>query len=227
MAQSKTKEEIRQENIESGVSKVEEIYNKYKKVIWGVLAGIVAVVGVYILIHQFVYLPKCAEAQQQAYPAEQSFMAGDWQTALNGDGNAMGFADIIDEYGTKSGKDVYLYAGICSLQMGNYEEAVSYLKKYDGKDDILKARAQACLGDAYAGLEEYGKAVSCFKKAAAVKDNVYAAGYLMKEALVYEKLGQNDKALACYETIKDKYPQSYEGFSIDKYIARIKAAAEE
>lgn len=226
MAQSKTKEEIRQENIESSVSKVEEIYNKYKKTVWCVLAGIVVLVGIIIAFQQLIYIPKCAEAQQQAYPAEQSFAAGDFETALNGDGNVMGFADIIDEYGTKSGKDVYLYAGICELQKGEYAEAVSYLKKYNGKDDILKARGLACLGDAYVGLEEYDKAIACFKKAVAVKDNVYAAGYLMKEAITYEKLGDNAKALKCYESIKDKYPQSYEGFTIDKYISRIKATEE-
>ena len=50
---------------------------------------------------------------------------------------------------------------------------------------------------------------------------MYAAGYLLKAGVTAEKLGQNEKALAFYETIKDKYPQSMEGYDIDKYIGRI------
>ena len=33
-------------------------------------------------------------------------------------------------------------------------------------------------------------------------------------------MGNKDKALECYKTIKDKYPQSMEGYDIDKYITR-------
>ena len=50
---------------------------------------------------------------------------------------------------------------------------------------------------------------------------MYAAGYLLKAGMVAEKLGENEKALACYETIKDQYPQSMEAYEIDKYIGRI------
>ena len=101
---------------------------------------------------------------------------------------------------------------------------MDYLKKYKGKDPILAARAQACLGDALAGLERYEEAAAQFEKAAGVSDNMFAAGYLLKAAVTYEELGANDNALALYETIKDKYPQSMEAYDIDKYINRIKIA---
>ena len=41
--------------------------------------------------------------------------------------------------------------------------------------------------------------------------------------MAYEELGNNDKALACYNRIKDQYPQSVEGYDIDKYISRIES----
>ena len=53
---------------------------------------------------------------------------------------------------------------------------------------------------------------------------MFAAEYLLKAAVACEELGNNDKALKLYETIKDKYPQSVEGYEIDKYINRIKIA---
>ena len=44
---------------------------------------------------------------------------------------------------------------------------------------------------------------------------------LVKAGMVAEKLGENAKALGFYETIQNKYPQSIEGYEIDKYISRV------
>ena len=217
----KDKEAQRQENIEQTVSATEQFYNENKKLIWSIVAAIL-VIGLGILAYnKFIFQPRCVEAMQQAYPAEMSFQNAEYDLALNGDGNNLGFADIIDEYGTKAGKAVYMYAGICELELGNYEEALSYLKKYKGKEPILAARARACEGDAYVALGDYAAAVRSYKAAVAVADNVFAAGYLLKEGSAYEALGQNAEALACYKTIEDKYPQSLEAYDIAKNIARV------
>ena len=141
----KTQKEVRNENIEATVSKTEQFFNENQKTIWGVLAAIL-VVGLAILAYgKFVYSPKCAEAMAAMYPAEASFQAGEFELALSGDGNVPGFEQVIEEYGAKAGKSVYMYAGICELQLGNFESALSYLKKYKGRDAILAARAIACL----------------------------------------------------------------------------------
>ena len=50
---------------------------------------------------------------------------------------------------------------------------------------------------------------------------MFSASYLLKAGITYEELGNNDKALACYKRIKDTWPQSVEGYDIDKYISRI------
>ena len=223
MAQKKVndKEAQRQENIEQTVSAAEQFYNDNKKLILGIVAAVL-VIGLCVLAYnKFVFQPKCVEAMQQCYPAEMSFQEGEYELALNGDGNNLGFADIISEYGTKAGKAVYLYAGICELQLGNNEEALSYLKKYNGKEPILAARARACEGDAYVALGDYAAAVRSYKAAVAVADNVFAAGYLLKEGSAYEALGQKAEALACYKTIETDYPQSLEAYEIAKNIARV------
>ncbi len=217
----KDKEAQRQENIEQTVSATEQFYNEHKKTIWIVVAAIL-VIGLGVLAYnKFIYQPKCAEAMQQTYPAEMNFQNGEYALALSGDGNNLGFEDIIAEYGTKSGKAVYLYAGICELQLGNYDEALAYLKKYKGKEPILAARAKACEGDAYVGLGDYAAAVRSYKAAADRADNVFAASYLVKEGTAHEALGQKAEALACYSAVKESYPQSIEAYDIDKYIARV------
>ena len=224
MAKSKSNAQDieRQEKITEQVSKTEKFYKENKKTIWGCVIAALVIALLVVAYRQFIYEPKAAEAQEQMFPAEALFQEGEFETALNGNDSNLGFAQIADEYGAKAGKAVYLYAGICELQLGNYEEAVSYLKKYNGKDAILASRALACIGDSYVGLEDYSSAVKYFEKAASKIDNIYAAEYLLKAGVVYEQLGDNAAALKCYETIKDQYPQSIEGYDIDKYISRIK-----
>ena len=70
-------------------------------------------------------------------------------------------------------------------------------------------------------VEKYNEAVSCFEKAAAKVDNMFAANYLLKAGVVYEEMGNTAKALEAYKKIREQYPQSLEGYDIDKYISRV------
>ncbi len=208
--------------VENPVSGFESFVKKYQNIIfWAIIAILVIIFGT-LAIQKWVVNPAREEARSQAFVAEQQFRAGDYETALNGDGNNLGFAQVIKQYGAKAGKAVYLYAGICDLNLGNNEEAVEYLKKYNGKDNILKAKALCCIGDAYANLDNNAKALEYFKKAAAVEDNIYRATYLFKAGIICEETGKEAEALKFYEEIKTKYPQSMEAYEIDKYISRIK-----
>ena len=216
--------EIKNENVEAvveAVSKTEKFFNENGKVLGIAAAAVVVAAAVIFCVNKFVFQPAQAEAQGQMAIAEEIFRAGEYELALNGDGNVLGFAQIIDEYGSKAGAAATFYAGVCELQLANWDLALEYLQAYKGKDAILKARAIACMGDAYVGLEEYTKALGCFEKAAAVVDNMFAAGYLLKAGVVAEKLGQNEKALAFYTQIQEQYPDSMEGYEIAKYIGRL------
>lgn len=216
--------EIKNENAEAvveAVSKTEQFFTQNGKLLSIITIAVLAVFAAIFCWHKFIHQPKVDEALGQMAYAEETFRAADYEAALNGDGNTLGFAQIIDEYGSKAGKAVYFYAGVCELQLGNFEQAIKYLEAYKGKDAILAARATACIGDAYIGLEDYEKALGYFVKAADKADNMYAAGYLLKAGITAEKLGDNDKALSFYKTIKDQYPQSMQGYDIDKYIGRV------
>lgn len=217
----KDKFEERQENIAQTVNRTSEFLEKNRKLIWGTVAAVLVIGFGVFAYHRFVYQNQVAEAMEQAFPAETLFRNGEYELALNGDGNNPGFAAIIDQYGNKAGKSMTLYAGICELQLGNFDSAISYLKQYKGKEPVLAARAKACEGDAYVGLEDYSSAISCYKAAVGMADNVFAATYLLKQGLACEALGNKADALECYKTIRDKYPQSIEAYDINKYIARV------
>ena len=221
MANKPTEQELRQQNIAEAVSKSELFFQKYGKIIYGCVAAILLIALAILAYNRFILQPQKEKAQAAMYVAEQRFAAGDFELALNGDDNDMGFEEIIDTYGVKGGKSVYMYAGACALQTGDFDKAIKYFKKYDGKEAILLSRAQAGIGDAYVGLEDYKNALAAYEKAAATIDNMFAAGYLLKAGQVAEELGDKEKALAFYNKIKDQYPQSAEASDIDKYITRI------
>lgn len=208
-------------NVEEALSKTEQFLTDNKKPLLYTGAAIVLVAVAIFAYHHLVSLPKQQEAMAQMFPAEQYFRADSFALALNGDGNTLGFKQIIEDYGTSAGEAVYFYAGICELQSGNYREALDYLKKYSVKDPIMSARALACIGDAYAGLSDFETAADYYKKAASTADNILAAAYLLKAGLIYEETGKPEDALKMYDEIKTKYPQSAEGYEINKYIARI------
>jgi len=216
--------EVKKENKESvatAVSSAEQFLNQYKKLIWGVIIALALIGGIGYVCYKFVYLPQKAEAQAQMFKAEASFAQGNYELALKGDGNVLGFEQIIDEYGAKAGKAVYLYAAACQIQLGGADEALTYLGKYSTDDQIMAGRAEALKGDAYCVKGENEKAAACFEKAASISDNVFSAEYLLKAGLAYEALGNNEKALQAYKTIKDQWSASFEGQQIDKYITRV------
>ena len=151
MAKEINEKERAKENtaaVVEAVSRTELFFNSNKTAIIAIIAVLIIAGAGFFLWHKFAYEPARAEAQEQMYPAENNFRNAEYELALNGDGNVLGFAQIIDEYGAKAGKSVYFYAGVCELQLGNYESAAEYLRKYSGKDRILAGRALSCLGDA-------------------------------------------------------------------------------
>lgn len=212
------------ENVVEALSKTQNFFeNNKKRIIYG-MGAVIVIAAAIILYHRFVQIPARNEAVAQTFVAEQNFRAENWEVALNGDGNNLGFKQLIEEYGTRGGEAVYFYAGACEMHLGNFQNAINYFEKYNGKDEIIAARALCCIGDAYSNLEQSEKAVSYYLKAAQRADNMLAANYLMKAATLYESMGNKAEALKNYKLIRDKYPQSPEAYEISKYISRIENA---
>ena len=220
---TKTEEEVRQQNVVEAVSKTEQFFKENGKIVYGCVIGVLVIALVALAYNRFILQPKKVQATNQMVRAEQWFQAGEYELALTGDDNDLGFEDIIKQYGSKAGEAVYLYAGIAKLQTGAPEEVIKYLKKYDGEDPILLGKAQACIGDAYADLENYSEAINWYKKAAKTSDNALAAGYLLKAGIAAEANGNEAQALSFYKEIKDQWGSAPEALEIDKYITRIES----
>ena len=164
------------------------------------------------------------KAQSQIFAAEQYFERDSFKLALNGDGNYLGFLDIINKYGpTKTANLAYYYAGISCRSLGQYKEAISYLKKFDAGDLIISPLALGAIGDCYVELNNLKEGVDYYEKAANYNDNDFSTPLFLKKAgIVYESMKNYSKALMAFEQIKEKYPKSTEARDIEKDIARTK-----
>ena len=200
------------------------VERNFKKLAY-TIGVILAVIIVSVLLHQYYVTPRNAAAADNIAVAEQLFLEGNYEKALNGDGTNAGFLQIIDEYGsTPSGNLARLYAGLCYVHTDKAEEAVKYLEDFDVCDDLMISNAAiAALGNCYAQLGQNDKAASTLLKAAKRADNnTLSPLFYLQAGQIFESLGKNSDALKCYETIKNNYPQSMQSNDIDKYIERIK-----
>ena len=224
---SKDKKHEGQDNfeaVENALSKTEQYIEDNRKSLTIIILVIALVVGAYLSYQRFYLAPQEIEAQAEMFMAERYFEQDSLFLALEGDGTFYGMLDIIDEFGaTKSANLAHYYTGISYLRLGQFEEAIEYLKQFDANDRLVSTVALGAIGDAYVELEEYNKGVAYYEKAIAKNSNeLTSAIYLKKAGYVYEEIGNYKKAVAAYETIKKDYPKSDEAREIDKYISAAK-----
>ncbi|MCJ7448155.1 MAG: tetratricopeptide repeat protein [Bacteroidales bacterium] len=210
-------------NVEQTLTKTEQFLEEnYKPLLIG-LGVIVALVGIFWLSR--IYLSKRNnEAQAQMYQAERYLEMDSLNLALYGDGNYLGFLDIANDYKfTRAGNLARYSAGVCYLHLGQFQDAIDFLDKYSKKDKVLGSLAIGATGDAYVELGDLDKGIEKYIEAADFAGNSFNTPlFLMKAGEIYELNGKFSEALEIYERIQNKYPESTEGASIEKYIARVK-----
>jgi tetratricopeptide (TPR) repeat protein len=221
MAKQDTKQgDERLENVEEALSKTELWIENNQKTLWTIL--IVLLVVAFGIFGVTKYMNKRnASASAQIFKAQQYFENEQYENALNGDGNNLGFLDIISDYGsTKTAKLAQYYAGISYMKQGQYSEAIEHLKKYTSNDQILAPMALGAIGDCYMEMGDNQNAVSYYAKAARKNPNDFTSPmFLVKEGMTYEIMGNYGKALEAYKLLKTDYPLSNEAFEISKSIS--------
>ena len=215
-------------NLGEVVTGAEHFIEKNSKWILICVGVIVAAVVLYFLLIKPALLNRERNAAADSFKAEFWFGQGDYEKALNGSDSLdiIGFADLAHENkGTKANNLAKYYAGICCLNLGQYDEALDYFKSYRGKDEFTKPINEMLKGDAEWELKNEAAALRHYEKAAKMcKDNfVVAPTALCKAGRVCLAMGDNAKALKFFKQIKSDYPESTEWTTIDKYIALAEA----
>lgn len=207
--------------IDDAIIGSENFLMKYRNFIFIALAVILVIVGGYFAYQRFYVQPQTKEAQAAMFKGEQYFQMGADSLALYGDGNGyMGFESIAKEYSaTKTGDLAKVYAGLSFAKLGNYEQALTYLQQFSGKDVMLSPAIESTIGDCLVNTGKTEDAVSHFVKAAKnANDILLSPIFYKKAALVYRDLGKYDDVIEMFTIIQNNYISSPEAMDADKYI---------
>jgi len=212
-------------DVQETISKAERYIEENKKSLSIIVGAVIVLVGGYFAWTKLYLAPLEEEARGQMFVAERYFEKDSLNKAINGDGQFFGFKDIIGNYGlTSSGNLAHMYLGLCYLHKGQFEDAVTELKEYDGDDMMLAPIAIGAIGDAYSELGKTDDAIGQYMKASGEnKNNFTTPIYLMKAATLYETQGKYKEAVKIYEQLKTDFPEAREGRDVEKYISRAKA----
>lgn len=203
--------------------RVQEKFEANKNTVYIVLGAIVVLVGAFWWYNSNKEA-KSLEASSLIWKQENNFGSNNFQAAIEGDQNNIGYSVIADEYsGTPAGEIAAYNMGVGYLNMGKFAEAIDALEGVSFSDELVGAIAKGALGDAYLEVQNVDKAISNYKSAISHSDNDFTAPiYLKKLALAQELAGDTEDAIESYETIKEKYPTSAEAQGIEKFINKLK-----
>lgn len=217
------------ENPDAIAEKVEGIEHWVEdnpKIVFGVLGALILAVGAFFGYRYYVGTQE-EIAQKEMFQAVHYFEADSLDLALKGDGNNLGFEQIIEDYGmTDAANLANYYAGAISLMQGKFQLAIFYFEDFSSDDILIQPRAYSLMGDAYMELKEYESAAKYYNKASNYKPNkFFTPTYLMKEALAYEKLDQKEKAVLVYQKIIDEFWDSGEYQNARKFKAKLETSS--
>lgn len=204
--------------------RVQDAWYRYGKYFAYGLALLLLLLGGYLVYQNYVVSPKQQKANDAMWKAEDYYRMDSARLALNGDGVNQGFLKIITRFdGTKAANLAKFYAGSCYLKLGDFNNAIKYLKDFSTDDKMVEVRATGLLGDAYAETGKKSDAATLYKKAGTLyeEDNFNSPEYLFRAGLLYQEMGKNKEAIEMFRIIKQKYLASQQGREIDKYLARL------
>jgi predicted negative regulator of RcsB-dependent stress response len=222
MSEIKTPAHLEEEK--NPIDQFQHFWDRFgKQAVYALLVIVLVVAGIFGY-KNLISEPNEKKATEAMFRAEEYYRMDSARLALNGDNINAGFLKVISKYGsTKAGKLASFYAGSCYLKLGDYNNAVKYLKDFSTSVEQLQVRDYGLLGDAYSELNKKEEAAEEYKKAGTYyeKDDLFSPEYLFRSGYLYESMGKTQDAITMYQLIKDKYPTSQRGYDIDKYLARL------
>jgi len=217
-------EQVITPEVNEALAKAEGVWKNVQKPILAVLVVALVIGGGYFGYREYIQKPKEEKAADAIFKVQQYFAIDSLNLVLNGDGQNKGALYVIKNYsGTKAANLAHYYAGVSYLKLGDFNNAVKYLKDFSTDAKQVQLLALGCLGDAYAELNKKEEAIEAYKKAASTfeADENNSSEYLFRAALLSETTGKTKEALSLYKELKEQFPKTEKGFQADKYINRL------
>lgn len=205
------KEDLEQDLLIEYSSRIMHFYNTNKAAVIGGSIGLVVAIG--LIVGYVIYSGNQEEeAANLLGIAEQELLQGNFEEALYGDEQefTLGFEQIANNYsGTSAGNLANYYAAITEYELGNFENALTFIQEYDVPEGILGVAPISMYANILVGLERYEEAADQYERAAEWDENNSTTPYnLYKAAEAYMEAGDTEQALAHIDTIIEEYPNS-------------------
>ncbi len=217
-----SKKEIKEDRLVTSYFEATTWYQNNKKVVNGVLTGIVVVA-----IVVFAYINNVSSNNQKATAELGKVLSyydqGRYDVAIAGNlqENVRGLQAIVDDYGsTKAGEFACFYLANAYFSEGEYEKALKYYLDVDVSDELISLSALSGAAACYEAQGNYEKAASTFEKAAfkSAKD-VNVPDNLFRAARNYLAAGDKEKAVELFKKLKKDHQTAAIARDVDRWIA--------
>ena len=214
------------EMLASAQTQGENFFEKNSKMVVVAIVVIFALAAAIFGYKKVIVEPRMTKAQEMLFEAQYQFESqnADFALALNGNENTPGFAQVVEQYGnTPAGNLARMYAAACSLRLGEFDQAQSYINSFKNvkgvPGEIINAMAAGIKGDIAVEKGDNATAAKLFEQAAKVSENVFTTPmYLRKAALAYAAMGNDAKAEELMKVINEQYPASYDAREAMKLV---------
>lgn len=217
------------------LDKAKNFWDANNKLITYVGSAIILVLAAFIIYRYMFLQPKIEKSNDIVFVTQKYF--SEFATAtdsakiqlatkvLNGDGVNAGALKIINNFsGTPAANLCQYYAGACYLSLGQYEKALTHLKKFDADGATqIESRHYGMMGDAASELKKNDDALNYYKKAANVntKDDFTSSEFLFRAATFALSVGKTKDAISLFKDLKEKYPLTEKASNADRYLAQL------
>ena len=191
--------------------------NKKLKMTTYIVGGILLLSILFFAYRQFIWKPANDDSKN-------SYWIGLNYAGIDSTNLAMEeFETAVNQYDGKIGGEVSQFLlGRQLMEQGEFEDALNELSSVNLKDTYLSSLVVKLQADCYSELKDYEKAANLYLEAAEINPNENTTPEILFSAgQCAEEINNFEKALECYQKIKDEYPSSTKGMSIEKYIARV------
>ena len=168
MSNKQVKEELQHDILLDTFSRAQSFYDQNKTAVIGAVIALVVLIGGSV---GYYYYSTSQEntAQQLMADATQAYLQSNYQEALTGSETdfTVGFEQIINNYSmTDAANLARYYVAVCEYNLGNPQQALSYIEAYEIPEGIMGVGPISFNGVLLTDLGNHAEAAKMYIKAA-------------------------------------------------------------
>lgn len=227
MSKKQVQEDLESDPLLETFSKAQNFYDQRKSTVIGGLVALILIVGGGVAYYYYSSAQE-EEAQQLMSDATTAYMNSDYERALTGSDAdfTVGFEQIINNYSrTDAANLARYYAAVSEYNLGNIQQAISYMEEYDIPDGILGVGPISFHAMLMTDSGNLQKAAELYVKAAEWNQNDSTTPYNYLEAAnAYYDAGNTEEAKKYAQLIVDRYGDSRQAAAAERLLGTLAVA---